>query len=359
MQRRSLFGRLCIIVTWIGLIFGTLFVANRNYSAPTNPKVLNIFSWSNVLPDQVIKEFEQKTGIRVHVDYYSSNEELLIKLKNIKDSGYDLIIPSDYAVKMLIDDKLVKPLNKQNLTFLEDIHPLLTGHEFDPANTYSLPLQWDLYGFGIDKDEFTTPAEIPNSWDHLFKDELIHYKIAMTNDPVEAFCIGSMYLFGEKDHLTPKELQLVKKLLIDQKKHVESYAIPRSDYVLGSKNAAVALTLSAYILRSQEDFAFIEFSTPKEKTFISIENIAVPANASHEDNAYAFLNFLYKEENMAAACNSFGVFPATKSAIPLLKNQEALYKVQQEIAQESYKLLFFKHLCPERDLRLIWAEVKH
>lgn len=358
MMKRKWFVRLCVITTWVCLIFSVLFSTQTRQSRKVHQKILNIFSWSDVLPQEVLDDFKKTTGITVHVDYYSSNEELLIKLKNVQDSGYDLIIPSDYAVKILAKEGLIKPLNKQRLEFIEDLNPLLVGHDYDSENIYSLPLQWDVCGFGIDTEIFTEPENIPCTWDHLFKEELIHYKIAMTNDPIEAFSIASLYLFGKKEYLTQKERQQVKNLLIEQKKHVEAYAVPRADYILGSKNAAIALTLSAYILRSQEDFHFMRFVIPKNGTFLSIENVALPQTLQHEDNVYQFLNFLYQKENLAKACNAFGVFPATQSAVSLLKNEQAFLDIQKEISQEGYQLFFFKHLFPERELRLLWTEIK-
>lgn len=356
--KNQIVTRLCVIATWVVIIFSILYTTYTHTPKETDQKILNIFSWSDVIPQEVLEDFKAETGITVHVDYYSSNEELLIKLNNVKNSGYDLIIPSDYAVKILEKEGLLKPINKKQLNFLGDINPLLIGHDYDVNNTYSLPLQWDVYGFGIDTDVFNDSNPAPSTWDHLFKEELIHYKIAMTNDPVEAFCIASLYLFGKKEGLTKKEIQQVKHLLIEQKKHVEAYAVPRSDYVLGSKNAAVALTLSAYILRSQEYFNFIQFMIPKNQTFISIENISIPTSVRHESNAYEFLNFLYQPEHLSKACNSFGVFPATMSATPFLKNKKAFFEIQKEITDDSYELLFFKHLCPERELRLLWTEIK-
>ena len=358
MVNKKILRRLCIVSLWVLTIFSILFWPNFHKTFKKDAKILNIFSWSDILPQEVLKDFEKETGIKVNVYYYSSNEELLIKLKNVQESGYDLIIPSDYAVQMLASEGFLKPLDKKRLHFLEDINPILTHHKYDPNNIYSLPLQWDIYGFGVDTDVFKNKETTPSTWDHLFNDDFIHYKIAMTNDPIEAFCLGSLYLFGKKEHLTPKETLLVKSLLIEQKKHVEAYAVPRSDYVLGSKNASLALTLSAYILRSKEDFHFIKFVTPKDKTFISIENIALPIGPGHEDHVYAFLNFLYKPENLSRACNAFGVFPATLSSVDLLKNKDDFVEIQKEIQQKNYELHFFKHLISEKEMRRLWIEIK-
>ena len=353
-----LFRKCVIIFIWVGLIFSFLFLKNLPFQSTEPNKTLCIFTWSDVFPPETIDAFEQSTGIKVHIDYYSSNEEMLIKLKKVKSSGYDLIVPSDYAVSMLKQEQLLKPLQKEKLNFLSDLHPFLLNHSFDKNNTYSLPLQWDICGFGIDKELFHRHKYPSFTWNDLFIPQTHEYKIAMSNDPIEAFAIASHFLHGSKEELTEQEINEVKHLLIKQKKHVEAYAAPRADYILGSKNASLALSLSAYILRSKNDFPFMEFVLPEKSTTISIENVAIPVGGKNEEAVYTFLNFLYEPKHLSKACNAYGVFPSTKSATPYLKYQKEFLDILSKIHQNDYQLFFVKHLISEKKLRSLWVEIK-
>lgn len=356
MIRAAATRKVVILLIWTLALFTALFWPKLYRPMESQKPCLNIFSWSDIIPRSLLEDFEKETGIKVRLDYYSSNEELLVKLKNIKGKGYDLIIPSDYAVQILSKEGALKELKKEKLHFTSDLRPFLLNHDFDPGNKYSLPLLWDVYGFGIDIDTFKDQRYF--TWEHLFNEDMIKYKIAMTNDPIEAFCLGAFYLFGPKASLTSKETSMVKRLLIEQKKHVEAYAVPRSDYIVGSKNASLALSLSSYVIRSKKHFPFMEFVIPQNKTFISIENVAIPANAKHEKEAYQFLNYIYEKENLAKACNSFEIFPATKGAIEFLENSKECADVESAILQKDYQLYFFRHLLPEKELRTLWIEIK-
>ena len=42
---------------------------------------LNIFVWTEYIPDSVIQNFEKETGIKVNVTTFSSNEDMLAKVK--------------------------------------------------------------------------------------------------------------------------------------------------------------------------------------------------------------------------------------------------------------------------------------
>lgn len=354
----SFFKKTLIVFSWTVLIFSLLFSKHLEKSPQQQEKTLTIFTWSSVFSNSFIKEFEKETGIKVVLDYYSSNEELLMKLKKTGSNGYDLIIPSDYAVPMLKKEGLLQEIDRSKLNFYHDINPLLLGHEYDPDNSYSIPLQWDICGFGINTDVFSDYRTKTFTWDHLFNPSVIDYKIAMTNDPIEAFVIGSHYLFGKKTELSDQEAECVKQLLQQQKKHVEAYAVPRSDYILGSKNASLAVSLSAYILRSQGYFPFMKFVVPEKSTSISIENVCIPKATTKNSSIYAFINFIYKKENIAQSCNDFGVFPAIQTAEDLLKYKTEYQEIISKINEPGYELFFCKHLMSEEKLRALWVQIK-
>ena len=56
-------------------------------------KKLNIYIWTNYLPDDVLADFERRTGIDATVDTYDSNEIVLEKLQSGM-ADYDIVVPS-------------------------------------------------------------------------------------------------------------------------------------------------------------------------------------------------------------------------------------------------------------------------
>ena len=56
-------------------------------------KVLRLLTWSGYAPDELIKAFEEETGYIVEVTY-TSNEEMISKLRATRGGGYDLAEPS-------------------------------------------------------------------------------------------------------------------------------------------------------------------------------------------------------------------------------------------------------------------------
>src|SRR5689334_8533045 len=132
--------RCSVVLFWVALIFGILYWPEETFF--TNNCSINVFVWGDILDPSVVADFEKETGIKVNMNFYASNEEMLVKLRATQGRGYDLIIPSDYSVEILAKEGFLKELDKSQLNFLPHLNPKLLNLPFDPQNTYSIPFEW-------------------------------------------------------------------------------------------------------------------------------------------------------------------------------------------------------------------------
>ena len=350
------FFRPIIVVFWVVILFGCLYWPKLkifHYEANT----LNVFAWGDILDNAVIAQFEKETGHKINLSYYSSNEELLVKLKATKGEGYDLIIPSDYAVALLTEEGLLKPLDRGRLLFWQDINPNLLGHHFDPQNRFSLPFEWEIYILGIDKNYFATRPLDP-SWKLIFDKNTVNYKISMINDPIEAIQFAGFYLFGDLDHLDETQALSVKNLLKEQKKWVEAYANFRGDYFLATQNCPVVIASSSYIWRTMRLFPFVSFIVPKEGTFITIENLAIPKLSDKDDLTYKFINYLYSHYSVKSHFETYGFFPATLQSLKEIEMEPEARELVFSSEEQFKKFHFVTDLIPQQQIHDTWVEVK-
>jgi spermidine/putrescine transport system substrate-binding protein len=358
MNRTTFYIRLMILLFWVMLIATLLWMTTIRLSPKSENNTLQIYGWSEIFLPEELEEFEKETGIKIRMHYYSTNEEMLVTLKATGGKGYDLVVPSDYAVSMLVKDDLIKPLDHSKLNFLHHLNPILLGHQYDPDNTYAIPYQWEIFGFGIDSDYFSKHTLTP-SWDTIFNPKDSEFKLAMTNDPIEAVNFASYFLFGNSEELTGKQVRKVRDLLQKQKQWVEAYSGLRADYLLATRNCHLALSLSSFIFRSYEQYPHVKFVNPKDWTFVSIENMSIPKETTKDDQIYEFINFLYRPEKLGRNTSVYRTFPATTNTIPYLKKDPPEYI---EILENSHlfrgKLYFIHHLIPEKEIRKIWVDVK-
>jgi spermidine/putrescine transport system substrate-binding protein len=320
----------------------------------TDTQTLSILTWGDILDPDVIAEFEKTHHIKVHMSFYGSNEELLVKMKATKGQGYDLLIPSDYAVAKLIEYDLLGPLDKTLLPQAQKIDPLILNQFYDPHNLYSLPFEWEVFGFGYNQNKL--PLE-QASWDLLFNPDL-NFKYVMANDPNEAIQFASFYLFGPKIKLDPSELSVVIDLLSTVRARTEAYASFRSDYFLATDSVPLVVASSSYIWRSIKNYPHIHFKIPDEGSFMTIENLCLSKECKNRELAHKLINFLYSDASMKKHFETYHFFPSTLHQIPDMKLEPAIAHLIETRDTIFKKLSFIHELSTQQKIQDAWVKIK-
>lgn len=282
-----------ILLFWL-IIFACFAYLPYVYNILPPAKNLTIFTWPGILDPAFLAQFEKKTGIRLTINYYESNQELLNKLQATGGAGYDIIIPSDYTVHQLIQAQLIKKIDRSKLAFYHNLNPALLDLYFDPGNVYSIPFFSSMYGLGVDTRFFDNKLPRPASWQLIFNAQAVPGPVGMTNYPREAIMIAAQYVFGSIDAITSQQaVETLSHLLIQQKKHVYAYTDDRAKELLISHACPVVVAQQADILRAQKEHPYLDFIIPQEGGFMFIESIVIPQATQKDDLIYAFINFLY------------------------------------------------------------------
>ena len=100
---------------------------------------VNVFNWSEYIPDSVIRQFEKEYDIKVNYSTYSSNEECLAKVMSSKTGTYDILVPSDYMVDIMLKKDLLEKIDTASLTNFSNLDPNYLNQSYDPNNDYSVP----------------------------------------------------------------------------------------------------------------------------------------------------------------------------------------------------------------------------
>lgn len=342
--------RMSIIVAWLGAIY--LFLhAPQITKYFVKERSINILTWPTLLDSEFLVNFERKTGIKVFISYYDNNEEMLVKLRAGKGKGYDLVMPSDYAMEFLIQENLVKKIEYEKLNFVADINPLFRDLFYDPHNEYTLPFSWGVFGLGVDMAYFNNT--IAPSWGLVFDIPHLPYKVGMLDDGRESMLIAAQYLYKDSYHLNKQQIDAIEKLLLKQKPWVVMYTDMRADYLLTSQTAPVVITSNSEIIRATRQKPQIKFVVPKEGGFILIDTIAIPAATDKDEFVYAFLNYLFSPEILKKYADKFGFFPTSDRVpytIPFAKDQT--------LEQLMKQLAFFSTDLPMRVTHEFWVSLK-
>lgn len=344
------YKRLAIILFWFTIIGCFLFLPAL-YRHLNKRATLTIFTPPLLLDPVYIKKFEEKTGVKVVLAYFENGAALLSKLAAVDGKGYDLILPDDHTLALLINQNALKEIDKTKLTFWNDIHPSLLNVYFDPDNTYTVPYYWGVYGIGYDAQIFPNGLQ-QNSWAVLFDKALCpNAKICMTDEPREALLIAARYLFGSIDELKKLEAQeAVKQLLIKQKKQVEVYSLSRADTLLQTNSCALATIASPEAWRVSRNTPNIKMAIPKEGSFLLMDSFAIPRNTGNDLLIYEFLNFIFEQESIRHHSYQYG-FCSPLHTVNLPDQQ--LFCPINEIGSFD----FFREVISDKRINELWIEV--
>ncbi|HBS47913.1 TPA: hypothetical protein DEO28_03160 [Candidatus Dependentiae bacterium] len=287
-----------------------------------NERSIHVLTFTDMISQESVKKFEEQTGIKVHVTYFESNDELLAKLKIDKGAGYDLLITTDYMIESLIKFNLLKSLNISKISNFEQIDKRFINRYFDPQNKYSVPHSWSIFGLAYKKESFDKVMQDP-TWGLIFDPENWEkYKIAMPSDPREILFLTSLYLFGKPIEQSKNQLKEIRDLLIKQRKYVESYSSEKIDYFLYAGIVPVVPCESLFFRKMlinnpkmKDEFAFI---IPKEGSLLTIENLAILEKSQKEELTYKFIDYLVSSTVNAMNSNDFGFNPVNKVSYELI-----------------------------------------
>ena len=328
--------------------------------APSVPakakKTLNVYVWGDFFNVSLIKEFERKTGAKVFLNYYLSNEELLAKIRASNGRCADIIFPSDYAVKTLIKEGYLEKIEHERLNFFHKLDSMVLDKPFDRMNKYSLPYTWEIYGVIADKDN-PLVRNICTLKEIMTKRSL--EKITMPNDPIEMFCIASQSLFGNLQPKNREEIGHIAKAISAQRSRVHAYVDYQAKFIFAGKCSDIGFTRSSYycLLADENNKHHLKFTPTTDGLFMSIENTAILKSSKNKDLIYTFINDIYKESNMAIHIQECPMFPAIESLASSMEFSPEYLDIYQK-AKENTKLCFFDYYIDEKTIRKEWVKIK-
>lgn len=283
---------------------------------------LRLFNWGEYMPSEVLEEFGRTYGVEVTEDNYSSNEELITKLR-ARNSGYDLVFPSDYAVAILADEGLLAPLNREAIPNASQVEPSLMGLYYDPENRYSMPYQWGTTGIAYNENYFDSP---PSSYALIFDPAVAETQegfFTILDDEREAIGAALRYRGHPTNDTDPAHIAEARDLLLAQKKfrNFSGYNSDNFYDTLASEEITFALAWSGGVALAASQNPAVKFVIPDEGGVIWQENVTIPADAPNKCTAELFINYILQPEVQAQITEFTYYNTPVPAAMPLLSEE--------------------------------------
>lgn len=261
----------------------------------TLPEKLILFSWADYLPRSVKASFKKEYGVEIAESNYDSNEELLAKLM-AGSRGYDVIVPDNITVHIMIQQKLLQPLRMDLLPNYKNIMEMYQRpgyNEDDDGNLYSIPYQWGTSGIGVRKDIIGKPVD---SWNIMW-DETYKGRITMLNDYRETIGVGLKLGGHSLNSTSQEELDEATQKMIEQKPLVKAYDSVNTRRLL-VEGTPLCHGWTGYVLAAYKQLGpeKIEYALPKEGYMIWCDNAAIPVGAPSPYAAHLFMDYICEPE---------------------------------------------------------------
>ena len=282
MKKRFLSMALSAIMT------ATCLAGCGSQSSGENGK-LYVYNWGEYIDEDVIKQFEDETGIDVIYDMFETNEIMYAKLAQ-DTSAYDVICPSDYMIQKMIENGMLQPLNFDNIPNSKNIGQQYydTSRDFDPENKYSVPYCWGTVGILYNK---TMVDDVVDSWDILWN-EKYSGQILMQDSVRDAYMVALIKNGDSQNTKNPDEIAKATEDLIAQKPLVQAYVIDQvRDKMIGDE-AALGVIYSGEAIYTARENPNLEYVVPKEGTNVWIDSWVITKGSKNVSNAEKWIDFM-------------------------------------------------------------------
>ena len=333
----------------LALAAGALLLAGAARAA--DPKVLNIYNWSDYIAEDTIKNFEKETGIKVRYDTYDNNEILHAKLVAGK-TGYDIVVPGSHFAKTQIEGGLLQKLDRSKLSNWGNLDKGLLDQlaKLDPGNAHLVDWLWGYVTVGINTNKVKAAlGDLPmpeNAWSLLFDpkyaSKLKSCGVSVLDSASEVLPAALLYLGKPPYSREAADYAEAGKLLKSIRPFVTKFS--SSGYIEDMAGGATCLVMGfsgdINIARSRAVEAasdtkskskakpkapvLIEALVPKAGATLFFDTMAIPKDAKNVENAHLFINYILRPEVHASLTNK--VFYANPNAA-------SLKFVQKEVAE--------------------------
>ena len=282
------------LVVVIALVLGLMKNGINNSALPYEGQTLRLYNCGEYISEDLLSDFEEKTGARVVLELFDSNEQMYIKIAN--GEAYDLLIPSDYMIERLIDEELIQPLDQDLLDCMDLLVDDVKDLPYDPGNVYSVPYFWGTVGIVYDTTK-VTEEELEEKGFAIFLDEKYKGDIYLYDSERDSFMMALKNLGYSMNTADEEELNKAYEWLETCVQTMEPEIV--TDEIIDNMaqgRKALGIIYSgdaAYVMSENEDMGFY---MPKEGTNLWCDAMVIPSNAENIELAHEFINYVCSYE---------------------------------------------------------------
>jgi spermidine/putrescine-binding protein len=281
-------------------------------------KELNLYAWSEYVPQAVIDGFTKETGIKVNYETYASNEEMLSKLL-AGATKYDLIQPSEYTIEALIKQNLLEPIDYSKVRNFKNVLPEFTKMGHDPEQKYTVPWMAGTVGIVVNTEKVKDDIK---GYKDVFQDKYKGRIVAL--DDARETVSWVLYTQGKDPNtINADVLSGARATMAQWMKLIKLYDSdsPKTAMLNGDVDLGVVWSGEGALLWKEDKQKF-KWVLPAEGTHQFIDSLAIPKGAPHKEAAHLFMDYILRPEVSVLISEDFPYTNPNGEARKLLSEEQ-------------------------------------
>jgi spermidine/putrescine transport system substrate-binding protein len=299
---RRPFFRSIVLVTATALVFAACGGddAGDDGATPTDAPpeevggTLVISNWDAYMPDDLIENFEQETGVQVELAVHTTNEDIMGKLQASSGTGFDVVFVSGPFVQALREQGWAAQLDPAQIPNAANLDPEATQLGYDPGNAYSMPYAWGTTGICYRSDLVDTA---PTSWE-LFRDPPADLRGQMTMLGTDRWLLQPALLSLGYSINTTDAGQIDEAVAWTEEAKGNLLGFDDTTFYskLVSGEATAVHAWDGWCNYGIAEDPNIEFVIPDEGSDVWTDTMVVLESSENKAAAHAFLNYVLEPE---------------------------------------------------------------
>ncbi len=288
---------------------------------------LAMYTWGDYNDPEIVGALAESTlGVSMKVDYYASNEDLIVKLEASQGtSGFDIVVPTGAYLPQMIQKGLLQKLDMSKIPNFVNVDPAYTSRDWDPNNEYSICKNWGSTGWMWNKT--LTGVDSISTWQE-FIDVAMNQASGQTAVLDTAPNVAGMYFWANGINWTTEEaadLDAYEAFIVDEfAQHIKAFdSYPSTKIAEGAYTLAMAWNGDARqafvrIADAGGDPSEWAWALGAPATEIWMDTYCIATGAPNPDAAHAWINWLLTPEVSIKDLNYHGYNSGMKNIDTLL-----------------------------------------
>lgn len=344
---------------FVVILIATSVIKNKGQARPYEGQTLYVYNWGEYTGENLITDFEEKTGATVVMENFDSNEQMYIKVAN--GAAYDILVPSDYMIQRLIQEDYLQPLDKEKLDGMDVLTEAVLDLPYDRGNQYSVPYFWGTVGIVYDKTKVNL-EDLEKEGFNIFKNEKYRGEVYLYDSERDSFMMAFKALGYSMNTENMEEIQEAYQWLVECVETMD-VDIVMDEIIDNMAQGRKALGLiysgdAAYVMSENENMGFY---LPESGTNLWSDAMVIPKNAKNPDLAHEFINHVCSYEGAYDNSSYVGYTSANEEVMADLSGEGGDYEgINAYIPREEYEYdeVFEYNEEVRKELSNLWSRVK-